>query len=462
MKSQRRTVAALAVALLGVIAGNARAGQPKPPNVLFVLSDAYRYSALDFVPNRDEGIRTPNFRKLAETGVTFTRCYAAQPRCTPNRASIITGRFPSQTGMIDNSMLLPRSERCIAQVFTEAGYACHYIGKWHMDGKVKPGFILPGWRRRGFTTFEGFNSGHRHTDSKTFDNEGKLLKASNIYEPTLQADLAMEFMKKNKDRPFFCFVSWGPPHTPRTKLEKFGYSANEIKVRPNAVGTAEKGFLDYFSNCSALDHEFGRLTAFLKESGLEENTLVVFTSDHGAMGGSHGKGAKNHPEEESSRVPLLMRLPGRLKAGQQVPALFSSVDLMPTILSICNLPVPDTCTGKDKSAAAMPGGSYTDESIYIQEFIKYEWRCVVKGDYKLVVTAEAVANAPEYTALFNLKKDPYELDNLLDIPKFKAIQEDMIREYGRWRRNIADPFPEYPEERASYGLERNGKPRKQG
>ena len=105
----------------------------------------------------------------------------------------------------------------MAEAFHDAGYATHYIGKWHMDGEDKPGYVPPGWRRRGFTTFEGFNRGHYYPrGAQYFTDAGKLLKPD-VFESVYQTDLAIDFMKRQKDRPFFCYLSWGPPHSPWTK-----------------------------------------------------------------------------------------------------------------------------------------------------------------------------------------------------------------------------------------------------
>ncbi len=185
--------------------------------------------------------------------------------------------------------------------------------------------------------------------------------------------------------------------------------------------------------------------AAVKQLGLEDNTLVVFNADHGDMGGSHGKSSKNEPEEESSHVPLLMRMPGRLKKAAVATNLISTIDLMPTILSICGLEVPSTCTGKDKSAAALIGRSMADESIYIEESIKSWWRAVVKGKYKYVVYSDETGSGPVPTMLFDLDKDPYEMDNLIVNAAFAQIRVDMQAEMDMWKQKTSDPFPAIPE-----------------
>jgi len=418
----------------------------KHPNVLFVLVDQWRYCSLSHSNHRDQLVQTPNLDVLAQQGVHWSRCYSAHPLCTPNRAAIITGRFPHETGMIENNLMLPPDERCIADVFGEAGYKTHYIGKWHMDGEAKPGFVPQNWRRRGFQTFVGFNRGHYYYDSPTFTDAGISMAATGEYtpgqyEPTFQTDLAIEFIRQNKAHPFFCFLSLGPPHTPYSPPDDFDiYNSEDIVFRPNVVGGNASSLAKYFGLCTSLDHEFGRLMDTLKQLGLEGNTLVVFTSDHGDGHQSHGIDHKNFPEEESCHIPLLMRLPGRIESGRETGNLISSVDLMPTILSICGLPIPETCTGKDKSQAAIERQSRPGESIYAEK--AGDWRALISGPHKLVV--ESLDGAQIATKMFDLASDPYEMNNLIDLPEHAGLQATLLNELNAWKEKTGDPFPATP------------------
>ncbi|UCG58165.1 MAG: sulfatase [Phycisphaerales bacterium] len=418
----------------------------KHPNVLFILADQWRDCSFSHGAHNDELVRTPNFDKLAEQGVRWSRCYSAHPLCTPNRSAIITGRFPHETGMIKNNLMLPPGERCIAQVFDEAGYRTHYIGKWHMDGEHKPGFVPRNWRRRGFQTFEGFNRGHFYYESPTFTNDGVKMSTTGQYkpgefEPALQTDLAIDFIRRNKDRSFFCYLSWGPPHTPYKPPSGFDiYDPQDVVFRPNVVDGNRATLAKYFGLCTALDHEFGRLMNALKELKLDDNTLVVFTSDHGDGHQSHGIPHKGRPEEESCHIPLIMRLPGRLGAGRLVDNPASSVDLMPTILSICNLQVPGTCTGKDKSRAALVRQKMPQESIYAEA--SGNWRAVIMGPHKLVV--ESIGGIQKATKLFDLAVDPYEMDNLVELTKHAGLRAKLLDELNTWKLRTNDPFPTLP------------------
>jgi arylsulfatase A-like enzyme len=442
------------------------AAEQRRTNVLFILADEWRASA--FSGCGDPVVSTPNFTRLAEQGVRWSRMHSAQPVCTPNRSCILTGRFAHQHGMTHNDIMLPPAERCIAEVFSEAGYATHYIGKWHMDGPEKPGFVPPGWRRRGFQTFEGFNRGHYYpTGAQYFTNEGKLLKPD-IYEPTYQTDLAIAFMKRNRARPFYCYLSWGPPHMPYRAPKAWDrYDPNKLEWRPNVPDSIRKdntwrrNLAGYYGSCSALDHELGRLLKALDDEGLANNTLIVFSADHGDMLGSHGLFYKSKPEDESLHIPFYMRLPGRIPGKQVVDTLASSVDLTPTILSMCGLKAPKGMAGRDISAAVLGGPKPKVDSVYAGGMMRVaaraaraakgkadtsegpvgasggmEWRCLVTPAHKLVLRQDGKVGG-----LFDLEKDPYEMKNLSGERSAAAVQKDLLARLQRWGKETGDPFP---------------------
>jgi arylsulfatase A-like enzyme len=448
------------------------AAPQRPPNVLFILADQWRFSA--FSHETDPLVQTPNLDRFAAAGARWTRAYAANPVCTPNRSCLLTGRYAHQHGMIVNNLMLPPKERCVAESFAEAGYATHYIGKWHMDGEERPGFVPPGWRRRGFKTFEGFNRGHWYpTGAQYFTDDGTLLKPPQ-FESVYQTDLAIGFMKKQRaaGHPFVCYLSWGPPHTPYrppkefdrfSKLEKLQWRPN-VPEKLRDTPKLKQEMAGYFGLCETLDHEMGRLLKALDELGLADNTLVVFTADHGDMHGSHGLYRKGKPQEESLHIPLFMRLPGRIKPKQTPATLVNSIDLMPTVTAICGLKAPRTCTGRDLSAAVLGGPASGIESLYAQGAMTRtrnertagkarlqrknvsaeadeesapggEWRALVTPTHKLVV------NVSGQTLLYDLAKDPYELKNLADQREHAALKEELTKQLKRWAKDTDDPYP---------------------
>jgi arylsulfatase A-like enzyme len=440
------------------------AEEAKRPNLLFVLADQWRASAFGF--GSDAVVRTPNLDCLARQGANWRRAYAANPVCTPNRACILTGRYSHQTGMIQNNLQLPPDQVCWPETFRETGYATQYVGKWHLDGSPKPGYVARGWRRRGFDRFEGFNRGHVYHEPWGFDDRGGPLADLGLempdpyYEPTLQTDLAINFMRRQAKRPFACYLSWGPPHTPFRPPEAFKlYEPGEIALRSNVPqdhqDRARKELAGYYGLCESLDHEMGRLMAFLDENGLASNTLVIFTADHGELAGSHGKYRKGEPENESLQVPLLMRLPGVIPAESEPQTLINSVDLMPTLLSLCKLPASPTCAGRDLSGTLLADRqSRKVESIYCEGKVSNPagapansnsssqgpWRAIVTDRYKLSIRA----GYETVEGLFDLQEDPLEMDNLAGMPDARGIQRDLLAELRDWGKRTDDSFPSTP------------------
>lgn len=417
------------------------------PNVLFILADQWRGSALGL--DSDPLVRTPHLDHLAEQGQCCERAYATNPVCTPNRACLFTGRYSHQTGMIGNDLMLPPEEVCFPEIFEDAGYATHYIGKWHLDGEERPGFVPQGWRRRGFQSFEGFNRGHVYHEHWGFDDQGDPLpweKGGNPYfEPTLQTELALDFMKRDRKEPFLCFLSWGPPHNPFQPPAAFDhYQPETMQFRPNVPDwKREEAAADqagYFGLCEALDHEMGRLLDFLDQSGLSENTLVIFTSDHGELLGSHGKYHKGEPEEESVRVPLLLRYPGVIPESSTTNQLIETVDLMPTLLDLCQLSIPESCSGKSH-AKIHAGEELADDSrtIYCQGKMSHnaskEWRCLITPTHKLTLEGRSA----RVTQLFSLKEDPFEMNNLAG--KGLPEEKELLQAFHALARQRQDPYP---------------------
>ena len=441
------------------------------PNLLFILTDQWRFSS--FGHSTDDVVRTPHIDQLGSEGAICNRAYAANPVCTPNRSCLLTGRYSHQTGMINNNLMLPPDEVCWPQVFADADYATHYIGKWHVDGLAKPGYVPPGWRRRGLQTFQGFNRGHIYHKPWGFDDDGSELIPKdvaadpNYYEPTFQTDLAINFMKRQADQPFACYLSLGPPHTPFSPPKKFDlYTRDEIRLRPNVpkahAAQARRDLAGYYGLCESLDHEVGRLMSFLQSSGLANNTLVVFTSDHGELAGSHGKYRKSEPEEESLHVPLVMRHPGRIKPGTQTNALVNSIDIMPSVLAMCGLTDPGTCSGRDMSAAILEDGTPPSQSaIYCEGKLggaapaqdgnarkrsrkpatsSGSWRSIVTDQYKLTVRG----GERQVAHLFDLKNDPFEQNNVAGSPQHRQLVSELTDRLLAFRDSTGDVWPNVP------------------
>ena len=355
-------------------AGAQLAAAPGPqPNLLFVLAGGWRAQSLD-------EMRLTNLEALAKQGVQFERFYTCNPSPGPARAALLTGRFPYAAGVPRDGVRLPLDQPSIAEQLKRAGYRTGYIGEWRLDGAQEPGFVPAGPRRHGFDYWAAFNRG----------------QAS---EPGLQTTLAVDFVKPPGSQPFCLFLAWAPP-----------------RGAPNQAS--------YNALCSALDSNIGDVLKALEQHRLSGNTILVFTSDCGAMLGAHDLEGDGQPFEEAVRVPLIVRYPGVLTAGQKKDSsLLSGVDLMPALLRLCGAEIPPGAQGQDFSIHR--------ESIYSSGKLGQpdQWRMVVRGLDKLVVDRDL-----NVTHLYNLGQDPSEMENLardgsqdLKRDELKALLKDWMR-----------------------------------
>ncbi|MCC6365842.1 MAG: sulfatase [Bryobacterales bacterium] len=412
--------------------------QARRPNVVFVLADQWRAQTLP--SSGDKQLQAPHLARLAAEGVHFDRVYAAYPLCTPSRAAMLTGKYPHACRMPRNDVRLGENEPSLAAQLKAAGYATGYIGKWHLDGEERPGFVPPGPRRRGFDYWAAFNRGHRYCDSIYFRDDATPVRMKG-FEPDYQTELAIDFIRKNKQKPFFLYLSWGPPHTPRTPPEdvKGLYDPRQFALRENVPaeyeGKAREGYAGYYGLCTALDRCLGRLLKAIDEERLEGDTMVVFTADHGDMLGSQGLEYKNVPYEESARIPLLVRYPKVLEAGSRSDLLFSNVDYMPTLLGLCGAEIPGGVQGRNLAALWSGGKGVRPESILAEGKMgsEGEWRMIVRGLDKMVIDRNE-----EVTHLYNLGQDPYEMQNNATSRMHRRTKDELMALLADLRRRTLD------------------------
>src|SRR5262249_9083956 len=265
------------------------------PNILFIFPDQWRAESLGCLGNPD--VRTPHLDRLAAEGILFRQTFANTPVCCPARASILTGKYPHKNGMLANDLRLRESETTLAELLRQAGYRTGFIGKWHLDGgKREPGYVPPGERRQGFDFWAANECSHAHFNNKYFrDGPAPILLGK--FEAEGWTDLAMEFLRGQQDKddqPFFLMVAMGPPHDPYGAPAEYTriYDPNKIRMRPNWVegvrGGGRQEIAAYYAAITAIDDQVGRLMQALQELSLADDTIVLFTSDHGDMLGSHG------------------------------------------------------------------------------------------------------------------------------------------------------------------------------
>jgi len=392
------------VELLRGIAGAAE-GNGRRPNFVFIFCDDLGYGDLGCYGNSE--IRTPNLDRMAEQGLKMTSFYAAAPVCTPSRAAFVTARYPIRCGLTrvlfpNDKVGMPDSEITLAQALRELGYATACIGKWHLGHLPQ---FLP--TRHGFDRFFGI----------PYSNDMKprwLMRDENVIEETAPLDTltqrytaeAVKFMEESKGRPFFLYLAHTMPHVPLGASEAF-------------KGKSKRGL--YGDVVEELDWSVGQVLEALKRLGLEESTLVVFSSDNGPWlsqgknGGSAGKlrNGKGTTFEGGMREPCIARWPGKIKAGRVDNRPAMMIDLFPTFVALAGGKMPGgrIIDGRDISGLLLGTGVRADEDFFYWNDRRLE--AMRSGRWKLKLPAAPKKDEkPGPVMLFDLEADPNETTNL--------------------------------------------------
>lgn len=439
----RATGASLGASALGC-AGAARPADR--PNLVFVFADQLRADALGCAG--DPNVRTPVLDRLAAESRVLDEAVSTSPTCRPFRQQLFAGRWPHAFGVT-----LRPDTPTLPELAQRAGFATGYVGKWHLtprELKQDDGWVPPAYRR-GWDFWAGHERFHDYTDPVWFVNDEREPVRAAGYEPTLQTDMALEFVERHRARPFCLFLSWGPPHNPyEPPPEHDTYRPADVVLRPNVPADlgdpARASLAHYYGLTTSLDREMERVLDALDEHGLAENTVVVFTSDHGDQLFSHGAIQKRRPWSEACRIPLFVRWPGRIAPG---PSALScgSIDLVPTLARLIGLDRPSWADGRDLSAALLqPAGAEGDrerpqllEVVDENQFTPWHatWRAVRTPRYTY---ARSAAFADGEWLLVDRREDPHELRNRIDDPAARGLKDQLGRELERLQRESGDTW----------------------
>jgi len=426
--------------------------KPAPkPNLIYVFADQLRLQSCGYAG--DAKAHTPNIDALASEGVSFANAVSSTPVCSAYRASLFTGKHTTSTGMVINELRLSPDHECFGHVLTRSRYRTAYIGKWHLWANQlghhydpRNSFTPPGPYRLGFDgLWAAYNFHHvYHRAYYHRDTPAKIPYGDpTVFEPDAQTDMAIDFLTKaaGADQPFALFLSYGTPHdpwgwanAPEAQADRFrnAHLPNPPNYAPRndpyADGWAvfrrgERAHLErwrrvYYAMTANLDWNIGRLLEAIGKAGARENTIVVFTSDHGEMFGAHGRRAKNIFYDEAIRVPFLVRWPKAIRAGSQTDACLGTPDIMPTLLSLTGLPVPGEVEGTDLSHAALGTPAAEPEATLLQGAGTtaawangHEWRALRDKRYTY-----AVYRRDRSELLFDNQADPGQTTNLVADP----------------------------------------------
>ncbi len=441
-------------------------------NLIYIFADQLRYQSLGY--SGDKNAITPNIDALCSESVDLCQAVSGHPVCAPYRASLFTGKYTTSTGMVINEIRMNPNHRTFAHVLNDHGYETAYIGKWHMYADElgnhfdpKNSFVPKGPDRLGFNDyFNAYNFHHEYYGEAAYyhlDSPEKIFCSK--YEPEEQTDIAIEQLKRMSagEKPFALFLSLGTPHDPWVpenvpakylemfKDKEFKLSENYLPENdPHADAWArlseeERSELTewmrvYYAMTANLDDNIGRLMEEIKALGLDENSIIVFTSDHGELFGAHGRRAKNIFYEEAVRVPFLVKWEGHLK-GAKRDFVFNTVDVMPTLLSMMELPVPEEVEGSDYSAC-LAGTEDTEEGALMMCTGPTaifgdgnEWRA-----YRTKQYTYGVFKSDGLELLFDNLTDPYQMRNLAEEPDYSALKEELKQKMWKKMNEIGDSF----------------------
>ena len=410
---------------------------------------------------------TPNLDRLAAEGVKFDYAFSPQPVCGPCRALFQTGKYPTDTGCFRNNIMLPREVKTLANYIEEAGYETAYIGKWHLasDGELEePPVIdhtitaIPRELRGGYTGFwraadvlEFTSHGY---DGYVFDENDNRIDFKG-YRADCITDLALDFFdQRDTDKPFFMTISHIEPHHQNDRKHYEGPEGSKEKyssfVLPEDLkalqGDAAVEYPDYLGACASLDENLGKLVDRLKEKGLYENTIIIFSSDHGSHFrtrnlDSHLTGYDDYKRschDACLRVPLVIA-GGPYQGGITVEELVSTESLPKSILAMAGVDVGDAMIGENLLDVVEKKDSNRPNQIFAQISESRLGRCVRTAQYTYSVYAPGISGGKAASAdlyaddfLYDMEKDPYQLHNVVDDPDYEGVKADMRKRLLDW------------------------------
>jgi len=442
-------------------------------NIVFIMTDTQRYDMLGV--NGSTFCQTPHLDRLAAGGMNFHAAYTTTPLCTPARAGLFTGLYSTSSGAAANQISLFENVRNTGQIYSDAGFATGYIGKWHLDG-IEGGYYGTGRAPDGFPQQWWYDGKQFHID--VGDEEFEKWKAADDLAPTecwawRVADRAERFLQQHSqaERPFYLVVSFDEPHGPCSAPQKY-YDMYRGTTRPRLPNmddslkdkpAAHRAFEEYYQHrgrvpagedpgnspkyygCNTfVDEQIGRVVQAVDRL-CADNTIVVYTSDHGDHAGSHGLLAKGPTMyEETTHIPLIIRAPGLTQPGSTCDQLISHIDLAPTLCRLAGVEPPAAFQGCDATALLTEPSKPICDEVYL-EYFRFglphhtRWgfqpiKCIRTKQYKLVL------NLLDTDELYDLQADPGESVNRIDDAKLATVRNGLHDRLLAWMDARLDPL----------------------
>ncbi len=471
--------------------------KPEHPNLLFVFPDQMRASTLGFMGK--EPVMTPHLDRFATEGLVLTNAVSNAPVCSPYRGMLMTGKYPISNGVISNTtskmatldIQLREDARCWSDILKEKGYSLGYIGKWHLDyphepyiecannrGETKWNEWCPPERRHGFDFWYAYDTYDWHMRPLYWSTDAAREEFHYVdqWGPEHEADMALNYLAnedgsyRDPNQPFALVVSMNPPHMPYNQLpDKYVrmYDTKEAEIQalinsPSVPDSSDrwgtyyrKHIKNQLAMVTGVDEQFGRILAGLKKYGYEDNTIVVFTSDHGDNLGKHGKISKTNPYEEAFNIPFLIRWPGQIEARHDSDLLLSVPDLYPTLLDLMGFTndLPDDLEGSSFAEYLLTGeGDLPSSQLYLiirhnhlmeagkdryKELLGFDERGVRTQQFTLMIDKKFKGDTTFY--LWDRLADPFQLNNLAQ-SRPDLVQKLYKDELLPWLEKTGDPW----------------------
>jgi arylsulfatase A-like enzyme len=483
------------------------------PNLLFLYTDEQAYDTLAAYGNRR--IQMPHLNRLAADATVFERAYVTQPVCTPSRSTLLTGQWPHENGCTENNVPIRAETRCLPEMLTGNGYVTGHFGKWHLGNEIFPQHGFQDWRAiddgyyryysadrpqdarsayHHFLVRHGFEPGN----GSRFTRPEAARLPEEYGKPAFLAGEASEFIRQHKDEPFVLYVNFFEPHMPYYGPRDGQYALSEVglpasfavpptaeqplKTRAYREGYRDKGHSglplvterdwrtlrsNYWGLCSLVDTHAGRILDTLRELELYDDTIIVFTSDHGDMMGAHQLTAKCVMFEESTRVPMLVKGAGQ-KRGSRVTGPMSQIDVVPTLLELLGAPRNPQCQGRSLAQyVGTSGNAALDQDVFVEwqgpnSGVVWEggtedpWVPTSMQDsltperlgrhildpVRSIVTADGFKlnlSTLGENELYDLDEDPGETRNLIAAPEHRSLVEELTSRIRAWQEESGDP-----------------------
>ena len=442
-------------ALSAVSAAAQTGNRPSKPNIIVVISDQFRWDCVGAMGLNPMNL-TPNLDAMARRGVMFRSAFCNQPVCAPARASIFTGQYPARHGVWKNGIPLNPQATTLPTVLRNAGYSANYIGKWHLGPQANAGPVAPE-NRGGFqdlwlaaNTLE--HTSHAYTGD-LYDNDDKPVHFENIYRTDFMTGLAQKFLRAAKS-PFLLTLSYLEVHhqndkdtfdPPKEYADRYPNPFIPEDLRP-LPGSWPSQLADYFRCVAKMDETVGTIRKTLTETGLADNTILMFLSDHACHFKTRNSEYKRSPHESSIHIPLIVEGPG-FNRGLEISEIVSQVDVTPTLLECAGLPLPPEVQGHsmlpllDRKTDGWRNEAYFE----MTEFVTGRGLRTPQYTYAVMAPKERgwkeVANSSRYVEymLYDNYADPYQHVNLAGRTTHQKVAEELRARLLARMRESGDP-----------------------